>query len=177
MQPPPAPAAGLPAELVAAAAEAIPGASREWVGSLLRDCGGHGLDLALLVVAWVKLQRPAKPARYARVALSNWWTQLQSGAMTLEDVRAEVQGRSGSRASPRPFDPSVCLARLACEGWTIEPHGPDQVIRRELPDRPVVEWRRVPSDLRQQLEEHKVEVKAYVLNRASERGKAVALRA
>ena len=39
---PPA-AAGLPAELVAAAAEAIPGASREWVQGLLRGCGGYGL--------------------------------------------------------------------------------------------------------------------------------------
>src|SRR5262249_35709938 len=167
----------LPAELVAAAAEAIPGASREWVRSLLRGCGGYGLDLALLVAAWVKIQRPIKPARYARVALAEWLTKLRADELTLEDVRAEIRCRSGSRASPRPFDPSACLARLACEGWTIVPHGPDRVIRTELPDRPAVEWRRVPGDLRQQLEEHKAELKAYVLKRASERGKAVALRA
>jgi hypothetical protein len=171
------PVADLPAELVAAAAAALPGASREWARGLLRDCGEYGLSLALLVLAWVKARGPEKPTRYAHVSLSNWLTRLRAGSLTLEDVRAEVYGRTGPRASPRPFDPSICLARLACEGWTIEPHGPDQVIRRELPDRPAVEWRRVPSDLRQQLEEHKAELKAYVLKRASERGKAVALRA
>jgi hypothetical protein len=47
----------------------------------------------------------------------------------------------------------------------------------EIPDRSASLWEHVPSELRQQLEEHKAELKAYVLKRASERGKAVALRA
>lgn len=170
-------AAGVPAELAAAVAEAIPGASREWAQSLLRDCGGYGLDLALLVLSWVKLQRPTKPTRYARVALSSWLTRLQAGAMTLEDVRAEVQGRSGPRSSPRPFDPSACLARLESLGWTIVPQGTDRFIRVELPGQGAPLWSRLPSELRQEVESHKAELKAYVLSRASERGKTVALRA
>jgi hypothetical protein len=175
---PPAPAvppvaAELPAELVSAAAEAIPGASREWVRALLRDCGGYGLDLALLVVAWVKIRRADKPGRYARVALGGWLNQLRAGELTLEDVRAEVQGRTGPRASPRPFDPSVCLARMASLGWTLTPIGPDRVKWSEIPDRSASLWGHVPSDLRQQLEEHKAELKAYVLRRSAERGKAV----
>jgi hypothetical protein len=170
-------AAELPAELVAAAAEAIPGASREWLRCLLRDSGGYGLDLALLVVAWVKVRRPDKPSRYARSALAGWLNKLRAGELTVEDVRAEVQGRTGPRASPRPFDPSVCLARMASLGWTLSPVGPDRVKWSEIPDRVASLWKHVPSDLRQQLEEHKAELKAYVLRRASERGKAVALRA
>jgi hypothetical protein len=163
---------------VAAAAEAIPGASREWLGSLLRDCGGYGLDLALLVLAWVKRRGPTTPTRYARVALSGWLTKLQAGALTLEDVRAEVRGRSGPLpVSGRPFDPKVCLARLASVGWAIVPHGSDQVIPREIPDRGPPLWRNLPEDLRRQLEEHKAEIKAYVLERTAERGKAMALRA
>ena len=154
----------------------IPGASRAWLASLLSDCGEYGLDLALLVVAWVKVRRAEKPGRYARVALEAWLNKLRSGVLTVEDVRAEVQGRTSPQASSRPFNPSVCLARLACNGWTIVPHGPDQVIRTEIPGRVASLWKHVPSDLRQQLEEHKAEVKAYVLKRAAERGKAVALR-
>ena len=100
---PPAPvvlpvAVEVPAELVAAAAEVIPDASRAWVRSLLRDCGEYGLNLALLVVAWVKIQRAEKPTRYARVALAGWLNQLRSGELTLEDVRGEVHGRPGPRA-------------------------------------------------------------------------------
>jgi hypothetical protein len=175
---PPAPAvppvaADLPAELVAAAAEAIPGASPEWVRALLRDCRGYGLDLALLVVAWVKVRRPDKPSRYARSALAGWLNKLRAGELTVEDVRAEVQGRSGPRASPRPFDPSVCLARMANLGWTLSPIGPDRVKWSEIPGRSASLWGHVPSELRQQLEEHKAELKAYVLRRAAERGKAV----
>jgi hypothetical protein len=166
-------ATDLPAELVTAAAEAIPGASREWLSGLLRDCGGYGLDLALLVVAWVKIQRPAKPARYARVATSNWLTKLRAGELTLADVRAEVQGRSGPRASPRPFDPSICLARMESMGWTLRPQGPDQVMWTELPDRGPPAWKRLPSDLREEVNAHRAELKAYVLKRAAERGKAV----
>jgi len=170
-------AADLPAELVAAAAEAIPGASRAWVRSLLRDCGEYGLDLALLVVAWVKMRADKKPSRYARVSLSGWLNKLRAGELTLEDVRAEVHGRSSPRSSPRPFDPSVCLARLESHGWTIVAHGPDQVIRSEVPGRGSPLWRQVPADLRQEVEAHKAELKAYVLKRAAERGKAMALRA
>ena len=178
---PPAPAVAVvatevPAELVAAAAEAIPGVSQEWVRSLLRDCGSYGLDLALLVMAWVKIRADQAPIQYARVALGGWLKQLRAGEKTLEDVRCEVQGRPGSRASSRPFDPAVCLARLASHGWAIVPHGVDQVVRAEIPGRGAPLWKHVPSDLRQQLEEHKAEVKAYVLKRAAERAKAVALR-
>ena len=57
------------------------------------------------------------------------------------------------------------------------PIGPDRVKRAEIPGRVASLWKHVPSELRQQLEEHKAELKAYVLRRASERGKAVALRA
>jgi hypothetical protein len=170
-------AAELPPELVAAAAGAIPGASPEWVRALLRDSGGYGLDLAMLVVAWVKVRRPDKPGRYARVALGGWLNQLRAGELTLEDVRAEVQGRSGPRASPRPFDPSVCLARMACAGWELVPIGPDRVKWSGIPGRDASLWGHVPSELRQELEQHKAELKAYVLKRAAERGKAVALRA
>lgn len=173
----PAVAAELPAELVTAAAEAVPGASGAWVSSLLRDCGGYGLELALLVLAWVKARRPDRPGRYARAALSGWLNRLRAGELTMADVRAEVQGPPGPRSSPRPFDPAVCLARLASDGWTIAPHGPDQVIRVEIPGRAATLWRHVASDLRQQVEEHKAELKAYVLKRAAERGKAVGLRA
>lgn len=173
----PAALAKLPPELVAAAAEAVPGASGAWVSSLLRDCGGYGLELALLVLAWTKARRPDRPARYARTALAGWLNRLEAGELTMADVRAEVQGRPGPRSSPRPFDPAVCLARLARDGWTIAPHGPDQVIRVEIPGRDATLWRHVPSDLRQQVEEHKAELKAYVLKRAAERGKAVGLRA
>ena len=180
---PPAPAAEPvavappPAELVAAAAEALPGASREWLAGLLRDCGAYGLDLALLVMAWVKLRRPQKPARYAGVALSGWLSKLRSGAMTLEDVRSEVKGGTGPPGTRRPFDPTACLARMACEGWALVPVGPDRVKWTEMADRDAGLWKHIPSDLRQQLEEYKSELKAYVLERASERGKAVALRA
>lgn len=179
---PPAPvvlpaAADLPSELVAAASEAIPGASREWVRSLLSDCGEYGLDLALLVLAWVKVRRAEKPGRYARVALSGWLNKLRSGELTVEDVRAEVQGRSIPRASPRPFEASVCLARLASVGWSIEPHGADQVTPKEIPGRGAPLWGNLPGDLRREVESHKAELKAYVLSRAPERGKAVALRA
>lgn len=174
----PSPAPALPAELMAAVAEAIPGASREWLESLLRDCGGYGLDLALLVVAWVKLRRPTTPTRYARVALSGWLTKLRAGSLTLEDVRAEVRGRSGpSPASGRPFDAKACLARLASLGWAIVPHGGGQVVSREIPGRGAPLWSKLPEDLRRQLEEHRAEIKAYVLDRASERGRTVALRA
>lgn len=173
---PPAPA--LPAELEAAAATAIPGASREWLESLLRDCGGYGADLALLVLEWVKRQAPKAPTRYARVALSGWLTKLQAGVLTLEDVRSEIRGRSGPLpAAGRPFDPKVCLARLASLGWAIVPHGGDQVIPREIPGRGSPLWRNLPEDLRRQVELHRAELKAYVLERAAERGKAVALRA
>lgn len=168
---------GPPAELVAAAAEAIPGASREWARGLLRDCGEYGLSLALLVLAWVKAQGPEKPTRYARVALSNWLTRLRAGELTLEDVRTEVHGRTGPRASPRPFDPTICLARLKSHGWALMPHGADRVIPQEIPGAGAPLWRRLPSDLREQFEEHRAELKAYVLSRESERGKAVALRA
>ena len=170
-------AAELPAELVTAVAEAIPGASRAWVSGLLSDCGEYGLDLALLVVAWVKIRRAEKPARYARVALSGWLNKLQSGVLTLEDVRAEVKGRPGSRGSPRPFDPSICLARLASLGWDLVPHGADQVIWAEIPDKGTPLWRTLPRELRQEVAEHEAELKAHVLKRAAERGKSVALRA
>ena len=86
-------------------------------------------------------------------------------------------GGAGPRASPRPFDPAICLARLACDGWTIVAEGPDRVRRQEIPGRDASLWSHVHSELRQQFEEHKAELKAYVLSRASERGKAVALRA
>jgi hypothetical protein len=182
IEPPPTPAvppvaAELPAELIAAAAEAIPGASRECARGLLRGCGEYGLDLALLVMAWVKLKRPDKPARYARVALGGWLTKLRGGELTLEDVRAEVEGRTGPRASPRPFSPSICLARLKSHGWVLVPHGLDQVIAEEIPGAGAPLWRNLPSDLREQFAEHKAEVKTYVLSRESERGKTVALRA
>ena len=182
VEPPPAPAvpvvaAELPAELVTAAAEAIPDASREWVRSLLRDCGEYGLNLALLVVAWVKIQRAEKPTRYARVALGGWLNQLRSGELTLEDVRGEVHGRTGPRAGSRPFDPAACLTRMGCSGWGLVAVGPDGVKWSEKPGWSACLWKQVPSDLRQQVEEHKAELKAYVLKRASERGKAVALRA
>jgi hypothetical protein len=173
----PAVAAELPAELVTAAAEAIPEASGAWVSSLLRDCGGYGLELALLVLAWVKARRPDRPGRYARTALSGWLNRLRAGELTMADVQAEVHGRPVPRSSPRPFDPSVCLARLAIDGWTIAPQGPNQVIRMEIPGRDATSWRHVASDLRQQIEEHKAELKAYVLKRAAERGKTVGLRA
>jgi hypothetical protein len=169
-------AAALPAELVTAAAEVIPGASRAWLASLLRDCGGYGLDLALLVLAWVKIRRAEKPGRYARVALGGWLNKLRSGELTLEDVRAEVGGRVGTRGSPRPFDLVASLARMACEGWELVAIGPDRVKWSEIAGRSAVEWRRLPSDLREQIETHKAELKAYVLKRASERGKVVALR-
>jgi hypothetical protein len=179
---PPAPvvlpvAAEPPAELVAAAAAAIPEASQQWVRSFLRDCGEYGLDLALLVVAWVRIQRAEKPSRYARVALSGWLNQLRAGEKTLEDVQAEVRGRAGTRGSPRRFEASVCLARMACEGWELVPLGPDLVKWSEIVGRPSAEWRHVPSDLREEIEAHKAELKAYVLSRAAERGKTVALRA
>jgi hypothetical protein len=186
--PPPAPiesppaaaapvAIDLPAELMAAASEAIPGASRECAGSLLRSCGEYGLDLALLVMAWVKLKRPDKPARYARVALGGWLTKLRGGELTLEDVRGEVHGRTGQRASPRPFDPTICLARMACSGWELVVIGPDWVKWSEIPGRSASMWKHIPGDLREEIEAHKAELKAYVLSRESERGKAVALRA
>lgn len=178
--PPAAPstAPALPAELAAAAATAIPGASREWLESLLRDCGDYGPDLALLVLEWVKRQAPKAPTRYARVALSGWLMKLEARVLTLEDVRSEVRGRSGPLpAAGRPFDPKVCLARLASLGWAIVPHGGDQVIPREIPGRGAPLWRNLPEDLRRQVELHRAELKAHVLNRASERGKAVALRA
>jgi hypothetical protein len=158
---------------VAATAAAIPGASRGWLAGLLHDCGAYGLDLALLVVAWVKIRRPEKPTRYAQVALAGWLNKLRSGAMTLEDVRSEVRGRPGAGGEPRRFDPAICLARLACDGWTIVADGPDRVRRMEIPGRDASFWRHVPSDLRQQIEEHKAELKAYVLNRAAGREKAV----
>ena len=75
----------------------MPGVSREWVRSFLRDCGQYGLELALLVIAWVKARRPSKPARYARVSLAGWLIKLQAGELTVEDVRAEVHGRSVPR--------------------------------------------------------------------------------
>jgi hypothetical protein len=182
IEPPPTPAVppvavDLPAELMAAAAEAIPGASRECTRGLLRACGEYGLDLALLVMAWVKLKRPDKPARYARVALGGWLTKLRGGELTLEDVRAEVQGRTGPRASPRPFEPTICLARMACSGWELVVIGPDRVKWSEIPDRSASLWKHIPSDLREEIEAHKAELKAYVLKRASERGKTIALRA
>ena len=165
------------AELVAVAAEAIPGASRAWLASLLRDCGGYGLDLALLVLAWVKIRRAEKPSRYARVALSGWLNKLRSGELTLEDVRAEVQGRTGVRNSPRPFDPKICLERMASLGWALVPHGPDRVMWTEIPGRGSPLWKTLPIDLRQEVEVHKAELKAHVLKRAAERGKTVAIRA
>jgi DprA winged helix domain len=179
---PPAPAvavvaAELPAELVAAAAEAIPDASWAWVRSLLRDCGSYGLDLALLVVAWVKIQRAEKPRRYARVALGGWLNQLRSGELTLEDVRGEVHGRTGPRAGSRPFDPAACLARMGCSGWELVAVGPELVKWSEKPGWSACLWKQVSSDLREQVEEHKAELKAYVLKRAAERGKTVAIRA
>ena len=179
---PPAPvvlpvAVEVPAELVAAAAEVIPDASRAWVRSLLRDCGEYGLNLALLVVAWVKIQRAEKPTRYARVALAGWLNQLRSGELTLEDVRGEVHGRPGPRAGSRPFDPAACLARMASSGWELVAVGPDLVKWSEKPGWSACLWKHIPSDVRQQVEEHKAELKAYVLKRAAERGKAVAIRA
>jgi DNA-binding Lrp family transcriptional regulator len=172
--PPASPAvAELPAELVKRAAEVMPEASATWLANLLHDCDTYGLELALLVVAWVKVRRPDKPTRYARVALAGWLNKLRAGAMTLEDVRVEVQGRSGPRASPRPFDPAACLARLASHGWTMVASGPNEVIRTEIPSRGAPLWKTLPSELRQQVEAHQGELKAYVLKRASERGKAV----
>ena len=173
----PAGPAELPAELEAAAAGAIPGASRAWLASLLRDCGEHGLDLALLVLAWVKARRAEKPGRYARVALGGWLNKLRSGELTLEDVRAEVEGRPGGQAESRRFDPGACLARMASLGWELTRVSPDRVQWTEMPDRDASLWKHVPSELRQQLEEHKAELKAYVLGRELERGKAVGLRA
>jgi hypothetical protein len=73
------------------------------------------------------------------------------------------------RASPRPFDPAACLARLEGAGWTIVPRGPDQVVKVEIRDRGAPLWEGLPSELRQQVESHKAELKAYVLNRAAER--------
>jgi hypothetical protein len=170
-------AAGPPAELAAAAAEAVPGASREWVEGLLRGCGVHGLELALRVLAWVKRRRPERPERYAWTALSGWLNRLRAGELTLEDVRAEVHGRANRGGSPRPFEPSAWLSRLESHGWTVEAVGPDRVRNVEIPGRGSPLWRHLPGDLLRQLEEHKAEVKAYVLARASGRGKTVALRA
>jgi hypothetical protein len=163
----------LPAELVAAAVEAMPSASREWIRSFLRDCSGYGLELALLVIAWVKIRRPSKPTRYARVSLAEWLTKLRAGEMTVEDVRAEVHGQPVLRASPSPFNPAACLARLQSVGWTIVPRGPDQVVRVEIPGRGAPLWSTLQSELRRQVEAHKAELKAYVLNRASERKEVV----
>lgn len=66
---------------------------------------------------------------------------------------------------------------MACSGWELVTVGPDRVKWSEKPGWSACLWKQVPSDLRQQVEEHKAELKAYVLKRASERGKAVALRA
>ena len=166
-----------PAELVAAAAESVPGASREWVSGLLRGCGPHGVELALLVLAWVKRRRPERPERYAWTAMSGWLNRLKAGELTLEDVRAEVHGRVNRGGSPRPFDPSAWLARLESHGWTVEAVGADQVRNVEIPGRGAPLWKHLPGDLLQGLREHRAEVKAYALARASERGKSVALRA
>lgn len=169
--------AGLTAELELAAAGTIPGASREWLAALLRDCGAYGLELALLVVAWVKVQRPEKPRRYAEVALKGWLTKLRSGELTLEDVRAEVRGGSSSPGSARPFEAKVCLARMASMGWALVPEGADRVKWSEIPGRGAPLWRHIASDLRQQVAEHRAELKAYVLERAAERARTVAIRA
>jgi hypothetical protein len=159
----PPPAAEIPAELVRQAAEAIPAAGPGWLRWLLASCGEYGLDLALLVIAWVKVRRPRQPLRYAAVALCGWLGKLRQGMLTLDDVRAEVTPAGASQGSPRPFDPATCLARLECEGWTVVPCGEDQVKRVGMADRPAVEWKRVPADLRQSYESHRAEVKAYVL--------------
>ncbi len=173
----PSEASGPPAELMAAAAESVPGASREWVSGLLRGCGPHGLELALLVLAWVKRRRPERPERYAWTAMSGWLNRLKAGELTLEDVRAEVHGRANRGGSPRPFEASVWLARLESHGWTVEAVGADQVRSVEIPGRGAPLWKHLPGDLLQEFREHRAEVKAYALARASERGKSVALRA
>ncbi len=53
------------------------------------------------------------------------------------------------------------------------PHGADQVIPCGDPRPWAPLWEKLPEDLRQQIAAHKAELKAYVLKRAAERGKAV----
>ena len=53
------------------------------------------------------------------------------------------------------------------------PRGPDQVVLVEIPDQGAPLWEGLQSDLRQQVESHKAELKAYVLNQAADRGKVV----
>jgi hypothetical protein len=67
----------------------------------------------------------------------------------------------------RPFDPAVCLARMACSGWELVAIGPDRVKWSEMADRPASLWRVIPGDLRGEVAAHKAELKAYVLGRPS----------
>lgn len=152
----------LPAELVAKAAEAMPDASPGWLAGLLRDCGEYGLELALLVLAWVKIQAPRKPARYAYTALLAWLNKLRARSIDMAGVHVDVFGPAVSRASPvAGFDCAGHLTLLAREGWTLI-DGPDGVMRPERIRQDVTPWPLVSQALKDANKAHAVELKVHL---------------
>jgi hypothetical protein len=84
----------------------------------------------------------------------------EGGPSAREDLR-----RSGAA---RRYDPAVCLARARGFDWTLSPHGPDQVVWAKIPGGAAPAWKDLPSDLRQEVADHKAELKAHVLERSGE---------
>jgi hypothetical protein len=132
----------LPAELVAAVDEAIPGTGREWIRNLLVECGRYGVELALLLIARLKLRlrRRGSPVHDPRayvmgtllgkglMGLDGLRWKLDNEKTTLKEFRDEVHGEAGPRASPglAPMvDPGVEEHRARCQAARSRPGASD----------------------------------------------------
>lgn len=176
----------LPADLVGTAAEILPDASSEWLRGLVAACGRYGADLAFLVLLWVQARlghqdpakRPTNPRSYAMTSVigsrnkPGWRHRLDEGLITLDDIRADIRA-SPRVAGPPPFDPAALLARLNTEGWTIapDPNAPGTCRTARIRESATL-WGKIRSEVREEAERHKVELRAYVLEQAAGKGVA-----
>lgn len=77
-------------------------------------------------------------------------------------------GRAATAAAPRRFDPATCLARLVGHGWQLVAQGPDTVAFEEIEGAGACLWKKLPADLRKDVEAHKAELKDHVLGRTKD---------
>ena len=167
-----------PTELVNQAAAVMPDVSREWLRGFLAACGRHGLELALLVVAWVKVRsehpetakRPRNPRAFAMSALvgtkeiPGWRIKLDSRETTFDDIRAEIRASPQAKALAS-FDPAAWLAKVAAKGWMFRPDGKGGIEKYEKPNSGAADWSKggLGSVLWEEMLAHTDAIKAHVL--------------
>jgi hypothetical protein len=159
-------------KLVAEAAAIVPEATRQWVLlELLSACGRYGVDLALLVLAWLKVRlehrdserRPNDRQTWALGTARRMCQELAGGIVTFGTIEAKIRDSSRGPRAAR-FDPGAYLARLRAEGWALVRDGPGSVkpvkVRDSAPDWECISLR----GLRELARAHREELIAHVLD-------------